>query len=72
MSKKGCSPDNATCEGFFGRLKNEMFYVGSWIGKSLDDFVSELDEFISIGIVIKLPLGGLSLMEYRQNLGCAV
>lgn len=25
MSKKGCSPDNAACEGFFGRLKNEMF-----------------------------------------------
>ena len=26
MSKKGCSPDNSACEGFFGRLKNEMFY----------------------------------------------
>jgi hypothetical protein len=26
MSKKGCSPDNAACEGFFLRLKNEMFY----------------------------------------------
>ncbi len=26
MSKKGCSPDNAACEAFFGRLKNEMFY----------------------------------------------
>ncbi|MEA4873421.1 MAG: hypothetical protein VB076_11515 [Synergistaceae bacterium] len=25
MSKKGCSPDNASCEGLFGRLKNEMF-----------------------------------------------
>jgi putative transposase len=25
MSKKGCFPDNAACEGFFGRLKNEMF-----------------------------------------------
>ena len=31
MSKKGCSPDNAACEGFFGRLKNEMFYGRSWI-----------------------------------------
>ena len=27
MSKKGCSPDNAACEGFFGRLKNELFYI---------------------------------------------
>jgi len=26
MSKKGCSPDNAACEGFFGILKKEMFY----------------------------------------------
>ena len=23
---KGCSPDNSACEGFFGRMKNEMFY----------------------------------------------
>ena len=23
MSEKGCSPDNAACEGFFGHLKNE-------------------------------------------------
>ena len=27
MSKKGCSPDHAACEGFFGRLKNEFFMV---------------------------------------------
>jgi hypothetical protein len=26
MSRKGCSPDNAACEGFFGRLKTELFY----------------------------------------------
>lgn len=26
MSRKVCSPDNAACEGFFGRLKTEMFY----------------------------------------------
>ena len=26
MSRKGCSPDNAACEGFFGRLKTEMYY----------------------------------------------
>lgn len=32
MSKKGCSPENAACESFFGRLKNEMFYRRSWIG----------------------------------------
>jgi len=26
MSRKGCSPDNSACEGFFGRLKTELFY----------------------------------------------
>ena len=26
MSRKGSSPDNAACEGFFGRLKTELFY----------------------------------------------
>ena len=26
MSKKGCSPDNSMCEGFFGTIKNEFFY----------------------------------------------
>jgi hypothetical protein len=29
MSRKGWwSPDNAACEGFFGRLKTELFYPG--------------------------------------------
>ena len=32
MSPKGCSPDNSACEGFLGRLKNEMFYGRSWYG----------------------------------------
>ena len=30
MSNKGCSPDNAACEGFFGRMKNEMYYGKTW------------------------------------------
>ena len=27
MSNKGNSPDNAGCEGVFGRIKNECFYT---------------------------------------------
>jgi putative transposase len=27
MPRKGCSPDNSACEGFFGRMKNEMILV---------------------------------------------
>lgn len=68
MSKKGCSPDNAACEGFFGRLKNEMFYGRSWTGVSLDDFSREIDRYIDWynHKRIKLSLGGLSPMEYRH------
>lgn len=36
MSRKECSPDNAACEGFFGRVKNEMFYGRKWTGITLD------------------------------------
>ena len=74
MSKKGCSPDNVACEGFFGRLKNEMFYGCSWIGVSPDNFAQELDDSINWYNCkrIKLSLGGLSPIEYRQHLGCAV
>ena len=46
MSKKGCSPDNASCEGFFGRLKNEMFYHMNWLGVSIDGFINILDKYL--------------------------
>lgn len=36
MSKKGCSPDNSMCEGFFGTIKNEFFYPRDWFGVSCD------------------------------------
>ncbi|MDR8045745.1 IS3 family transposase, partial [Burkholderia cenocepacia] len=39
MSRKACSPDNAACEGFFGRLKTEMFYPGDWRSTTIAEFV---------------------------------
>ena len=71
MSKKGCSPDNAACEGFFGRLKNEMFYGRSWMGVSIDAFIGELDAYVRWYNEkrIKLSLGGMSPLEYRRSLG---
>lgn len=71
MSKKGCSPDNSACEGFFGRLKNEMFYSYSWAGVTIDDFIKQLDEYIRwYGEKrIKLSLGGMSPLSYRKSLG---
>ena len=38
MSAKGCSPDNAAAEGFFGRLKNELFYGRDWRGVGYEEF----------------------------------
>ncbi len=74
MSKKGCSPDNSACEGFFGRLKNEMFYNRSWVGYSIDRFIEELDAYIHWYAEkrIKISLGGLSPIQYRQKLGLIV
>lgn len=71
MSKKGCSPDNSACEGFFGRLKNEMFYGRSWSGFTIDEFIEKLDRYIHWYAEKrrKLSLGGLSPIEYRKSLG---
>jgi transposase InsO family protein len=71
MSKKGCSPDNAACEGFFGRLKNEMFYNRSWIGVSLEEFIDILNRYLVWYNEkrIKLSLGAMSPLEYRQRFG---
>ena len=44
MSKKGCSPDNSACEGFFGRLKNEFFYKRKWNNITAQDFMKQLND----------------------------
>ena len=74
MSKKGCSPDNSACEGFFGRLKNEMFYGRNWNHASIDSFIHKLDEYIHWynETRIKISLGGMSPFQYRRSLGIAI
>jgi transposase InsO family protein/transposase-like protein len=71
MSKKGCSPDNSACEGFFGRLKNEMFYGRSWFGVSISEFIQKLDVYIRWynETRIKMSLGAMSPLVYRKSLG---
>lgn len=73
MSKKGCSPDNSACEGFFGRLKNEFFYYRNWEGATFEEFVSELGAYIEYYNEgrIKQSLGWKSPMQYRRDLGLA-
>ena len=71
MSRKACSPDNAACEGFFGRLKTEMFYPKDWRSTSVDEFIAKLDAYIRWYNEkrIKSSLGYLSPIEYRESLG---
>ena len=71
MSRKACSPDNAACEGFFGRLKTEMFYPRDWRSTTIEQFIHELDSYIRWYNEkrIKLSLGYLSPIEYRESLG---
>lgn len=73
MSKKGCTGDNAACEGFFGRLKKEMFYNKDWSGVNIFEFMQELNDYISWYNEerIKMSLGNLSPVECRRKLGFA-
>lgn len=74
MSKKGCSPDNSACEGFFGRLKNELFYNRSWSIVTIQEFMDILDQYIHwyAEKKIKVSLGGMSPIQYRKMQGIAV
>ena len=71
MSRKGCSPDNAACEGFFGRLKNELFYPRNWQATTIEQFIAVVGSYIEWynGKRIKISLGSLSPTEYRDRLG---
>jgi putative transposase len=74
MSRKGCSPDNAACEGFFGRLKTELFYTRNWQDITIDQFIKIVDSYIHWYNEkrIKISLGSLSPVEYRASLGITV
>lgn len=69
LSRKACSPDNAACEGFFGRLKNELFYSRDWLSATVEGFVVVLDGYIRWYNEerIKRSLGYGSPADYRRN-----
>lgn len=67
MSKKACSPDNAACEGFFGRPKNtDNGATFEEFGRALDDFIAYCNNSRK-----KKSLGWMSPNEYRISLGYA-
>jgi len=46
MSRKGCSPDNAACQVFFGRLKTELFYPRNWQTTTIEKFIEVVDCYV--------------------------
>ena len=46
MSRKGCCPDNARVEGFFGTLKEEFCNGRDWSRVGFDEFGKRLDAYI--------------------------
>jgi len=71
MSRKGCSPDNARCEGFFGRSKIEFFHGRDWAGVTIKEFMGMLDAYLRWyrDVRIKGDLDYRSPMQYRRDLG---
>ena len=70
MSAKGCSPDNAAAEGFFGRLKQEFFHKRSFAGVSMDGFIETLDDYMVWYRDKRIKTEfGMSIMNRRRGLG---
>ena len=63
--------NRSACEGFFGRLKTELFYPRRWRDTTTDQFMQIVDSYIRWYNEkrIKISLGSLSPLEYRANLG---
>ena len=36
----------ASCEGFFGRLKNEFFHYRDWEGVTAEEFMGRLEAYL--------------------------
>ena len=68
MSRKGNSGDNAACEGFFGRMKTEMYYGIKW--RKASDLESAIDAYIDFynNRRITAKLGGMTIAEHRDKL----
>lgn len=74
VSKKGCSPDNSACEGFFGHLKTKMLYGHNWNQYSINEFIQEIDSYIHWyhSDRIKSTLGELNPLDHRRSIGIAI
>ena len=68
MSRKGNSGDNAACEGFFGRMKTEMYHGIKW--RNASDLEAAIDEYIDFynNRRITAKLDGMTIAEHRDML----
>ena len=70
---KGCSPDDAAVEGFFGRMKTESVYPEHWEDRTRDEVLVLIGDYIHWynHERIKQSLGWMSPVQYRQSQGMA-
>lgn len=76
LPRKACSPDNAACDGFFGRLKNKLFCARNRLNAPIGEFTAALDaDFrwcndgsIRISLGSRTPLGAPQASRNRNDL----
>lgn len=70
---KGCSPDDAAAEGFFGRMKTESVHPGHWEERTRGEVLVPVGDCIRWHDHghIKRSLGWMSPVQYRQSQGKA-
>lgn len=68
MSRIGNSGDNAACEGFFGRMKTEMFYDIEW--DNIEQLENAIDRYMDFynNTRIKKSLNWMSIQEHRDTM----
>lgn len=75
LSRKSHSPDNAVCEGLFGRMKVEMFRGRDWSGAAWEDLEAEVARYIgwyNSGRLKMFPGEGYDTIDGRRaRLGLA-
>ncbi len=74
MLRKGNSGDNAACEGFFGRMKTEMYYPLNW--DSTEELRQAIHTYIDfynnhrIKMGIKRQLWNIVLWLHKMSKNC--
>lgn len=69
--EKSYSPDNSACEGFFGTIKNEMFYYEGRLRRTMKEFIPYLENYLiwfREGRIKEL-LGHKSMIDRRREIG---